>query len=149
MLTPMRVTAVAAATAVLLTAVAGAQQRPAAIEVLPVRGQVYLLASAAGLVLTYWSLGLQEGILSMSLQIDWRVLAFTLAIAAMTAVAFGIGPAIATTRVLESLLFGVGALDVPTFVVMSAVMLAVALLASYVPAARASRLDPMRLLRAE
>ena len=39
---------VVATTAALLTAVAGAQQRPAAIEVLPVRGQVYLLASAAG-----------------------------------------------------------------------------------------------------
>jgi putative ABC transport system permease protein len=59
---------------------------------------ISLLASAAGLLLTYWSLGLQEGILSMALEIDWRVLAFTLAIAAMTAVAFGIGPAIATTR---------------------------------------------------
>jgi putative ABC transport system permease protein len=59
---------------------------------------VSLLASAAGLVLTYWSLGLHEGILLVALEIDWRVLAFTLAIAAMTAVAFGIGPAISTTR---------------------------------------------------
>jgi putative ABC transport system permease protein len=59
---------------------------------------ISLLASAAGLILTYWSLGLQEGILSMALEIDWRVLAFTVGIAVMTAVAFGIGPAMATTR---------------------------------------------------
>jgi putative ABC transport system permease protein len=59
---------------------------------------ISFLASAAGLILTYWSLGLQEGILSMAFEIDWRVLAFTLAIAAMTSLAFGIGPAIATTR---------------------------------------------------
>jgi ABC-type antimicrobial peptide transport system permease subunit len=67
----------------------------------------------------------------------------------LVGVGLGLVAAIATTRVLESLLFGVGALDVPTFVVMSGVMLAVALLASYVPAARASRLDPMRLLRSD
>jgi len=71
--------------------------------------------------------------------------------ARLTLVGVGIGlvVAIATTRVLESLLFGVGALDLPTFVVMSGVMVTVALLASYIPAARASRLDPCRLLRSE
>jgi predicted permease len=67
----------------------------------------------------------------------------------LTLVGIGLGliAAIATTRVLDSLLFGVGALDAPTFMVMSGVMVTVALIASYVPAARASRLDPMRLLR--
>ncbi len=59
---------------------------------------ISLVASAAGLVLTYWSLGLQQGILSVALEIDWRVLTFTVATAAVTALAFGIGPAIATTR---------------------------------------------------
>lgn len=46
-------------------------------------------------------------------------------------------------------LFGVGSRDVPTFVAMSGVMLAVALLASYVPARRASSVDPMESLHAE
>jgi ABC-type lipoprotein release transport system permease subunit len=40
-------------------------------------------------------------------------------------------------------------MDVPTFAAMSLVMIAIALLASYVPARRASAVDPMRSLRAE
>ena len=61
----------------------------------------------------------------------------------------GLLAAFAFTRVLDSLLFGVGSLDVPTFTVMSGVMLAVALLASYIPARRASSVDPMESLRTE
>ena len=57
--------------------------------------------------------------------------------------------ALAITSVLETLLFGVEALDAPTFTAMSAVMLAVTLLASYIPARRASSVDPMQALRAE
>jgi ABC-type antimicrobial peptide transport system permease subunit len=68
---------------------------------------------------------------------------------ALAGIAIGVVAATATTRLLNSLLFGVGALDPGTFAFMSSVMLAVALVASYVPAARASRLDPMRLLRSE
>jgi len=64
-------------------------------------------------------------------------------------VAIGVVTALLLTRVLESQLFGVGAMDVLTFAAMSAVMLGVALLASYVPARRASSVDPMRSLRAE
>lgn len=61
----------------------------------------------------------------------------------------GLLAAIFLTRVLESLLFGVGSLDLPTFAAMAGLMLAVALLASYVPARRASSVDPMESLRAE
>jgi putative ABC transport system permease protein len=46
-------------------------------------------------------------------------------------------------------LFNVGRLDILAFAAMSAVMLVVALLASYVPARRASRVDPVVALRAE
>lgn len=53
------------------------------------------------------------------------------------------------TRVRESLPFGVGSLDVPTLAAMAGLMLAVALLASYVPVRRASSVDPMESLRAE
>jgi putative ABC transport system permease protein len=67
----------------------------------------------------------------------------------LAGVAFGLVAALGFTRLLDSLLFGVEALDVPTFVAMSVVMLAVALLASYVPAQRASSVDPMDSLRAE
>jgi len=68
---------------------------------------------------------------------------------ALLGVVIGVVAALLVTDVLESLLFGVSAVDVPTFAGMSAVMIAVALLASYIPARRASSVDPMRSLRAE
>jgi len=67
----------------------------------------------------------------------------------LAGVAVGLLAALALTRALDSLLFGVGTLDAPTFVVTSGVMLAVALLASYIPARRASSVDLMQLLRLE
>ena len=57
--------------------------------------------------------------------------------------------AVGLTRYIEGLLFNVGRLDILAFAAMSAVMLAVALLASYVPARRASRVDPVVALRSE
>jgi ABC-type lipoprotein release transport system permease subunit len=53
------------------------------------------------------------------------------------------------TRVLEGMLFGVRAIDVPTFLAMALLMLGVAVLASYIPARRASSVDPMRSLRVD
>ena len=49
----------------------------------------------------------------------------------------------------ERLLFGVEAVDTTTFVVMSASMLGIGLLASYVPARRASLVDPIESLRGD
>jgi predicted permease len=53
------------------------------------------------------------------------------------------------TTYIQSLLFGVGRFDAVAFAGMSGVMLAVAMLASYLPARRASRVDPVIALRAE
>jgi putative ABC transport system permease protein len=53
------------------------------------------------------------------------------------------------TRMLASLLFGVGPANPLTYFTVSAIMLAVAVLACYLPAARAVRIDPMRALRYE
>jgi len=64
-------------------------------------------------------------------------------------VALGVGGAAALTRLMESLLFGVTALDPATYVAVSATLFAVALLAGYLPARRVTRIDPMQSLRAE
>jgi putative ABC transport system permease protein len=53
------------------------------------------------------------------------------------------------TRMLASLLFGVGPTNLLTYIAVSAVMFAVAALACYLPAVRATRIDPMRALRYE
>src|ERR1041385_2143502 len=63
--------------------------------------------------------------------------------------AIGIATALASTRALRSMLFGVDAMDVSTFVAMSASMIVVGLLASYVPARRASSVDAIESLRRE
>jgi predicted permease len=64
-------------------------------------------------------------------------------------VGIGIVVAILATRALGSLLFGVQAVDATTFIGMSLAMLGIGLLASYVPARRASRVDPIESLRAD
>ena len=68
---------------------------------------------------------------------------------AVAGIVAGTLAAVGLTRYIETLLFNVGRLDILAFSAMSAVMLAVALLASYVPARRASRVDPVVALRAE
>lgn len=65
----------------------------------------------------------------------------------MAGVVIGIGGALAVTRVMNGLLFGVTATDPATFVEAAALFLLVALAASYLPARRATRIDPMAALR--
>ena len=61
----------------------------------------------------------------------------------------GIAAAYMTTRYLASLLFEVKALDPMAFIVMAGVLIAMGMLASYVPARRASNVDPMEALRSD
>jgi putative ABC transport system permease protein len=63
--------------------------------------------------------------------------------------ALGLGGAAASTRLLEDWLYGVTPLDVRTFVGAAVVMLAVALASVWIPARRATRVDPLTALRTE
>ena len=64
-------------------------------------------------------------------------------------VGVGLAAAVGLTRLMSSLLFGVAAVDPLTYAAVSALLMAAAVLASYVPARRAMAIDPVEALRAE
>jgi putative ABC transport system permease protein len=68
---------------------------------------------------------------------------------ALAGVALGLCGAFLLSRFMSSLLFGVRPTDPVTFCAIGVILGAVALLASYIPARRAARIDPMVSLRAE
>jgi putative ABC transport system permease protein len=88
------------------------------------------------------ALGAQRGdVLQMILRQSART--------ALVGVAIGIGAALGLTQLMRSLLFGVSAQDPITFAAAAALLIAVALLASYIPARRAMLVEPVVALRYE
>ena len=121
------------------------------------------LGIAASLALTLGAIGL-FGVLSYVVAERTREIGVRMALGAEAAkvrrmvvkqgarliavgVVVGVVAATATSRVLASLLFGVQSTDLATFVGMSAALVMTGLLASYLPARRASRVDPIESLR--
>jgi putative ABC transport system permease protein len=68
---------------------------------------------------------------------------------AIAGVSIGLAAALAVTRVLESLLFSTSATDPVTFIAIPLILTGVAFLASFIPARRATKVDPIVALRYE
>jgi len=68
---------------------------------------------------------------------------------AFAGIGIGLAAALAATRLIARFLYGVQATDPATFAAVSLLLVAVALLASYLPARRAMRIDPMKAIRLE
>ena len=68
---------------------------------------------------------------------------------ALTGIAIGIAGSLAATRLLADFLFGVKPTDPVTYAGVALLLLAIALVASYIPSRRALRVDPITALRSE
>jgi len=93
-------------------------------------------------------LGIRMALGAQRRTILWMVLRETL-VMVTTGIAVGLAASAAATRLISSMLFGIAPTDPITISLAIGMMLAVALLAGYVPAHRAMKVDPMRALRYE
>ena len=131
-------------------------QRRFALMLMLVFAAVALLLAAVGIygVMSYTvaqrtqeigirvALGATPGsVLSMVVRDGMRLVGLGLAV--------GLVASLLLTRLVSSMLYGVSATDVPTFIAIAAVLAAVALVAIVIPARRATRVDPMLALRAD
>ncbi len=115
-----------------------------------------LLLSSVGIygVLSYMvaqrtrDIGIRMALGASQAQIVWDILGFGVRLAGL-GLAVGLAAALAATRLLSSLLYGVRPTDGVTFAAVSFILLVVAVIASYLPARRATRVDPLVALRYE
>jgi predicted permease len=131
----------------------------------PQRFNMFLLAAFAGLALLLAGVGIYS-VLAYSVRQRTREIGVRMALGAKMAdvlrrvvidglkptllgVAIGIGVALALTRVLGTLVFGVEATDAATFAAVSLLLTAVGVLASVMPAYRATQVNPLKVLRDE
>ena len=129
------------------------------------RFNTLLLGLFAGLATLLSAVGI-FGVMNYSVALRTRELGLRLAVGAqprqvlllvlkqglgltIVGVVLGLAAAFALTRLLSGLLFGVAAVDVTTFASISLLLVIVSLLACYLPARRAMRIDPLSALRYE
>jgi putative ABC transport system permease protein len=134
-------------------------------SVAPRRSQMFILVAFAILAVVLAAIGVY-GVMSYSVSQRAHEFGIRMALGAtqrdvlalilhqglalsLKGIAVGLLGAAALTRFLSSLLFGVSANDVATFVGASVMLACVALLASYLPARRATKLDPIETLKYE
>jgi putative ABC transport system permease protein len=127
------------------------------------RFSMLLLAIFAGVALALAAVGIY-GVMSYSVAQRTHEIGIRMALGAQTGavlklavgyglklvlagLVIGLAVAFALTRVMSSLLFGVTPTDPTTFVLISLILLVVALVASYIPARRATKVDPVIALR--
>jgi putative ABC transport system permease protein len=127
------------------------------------RFSMLLLAIFAGLALVLAAVGIY-GVMSYSVTQRRNEIGIRMALGAqrsdvlkltvgqglklvLVGVAVGLVGAFVLTRLMVSLLFGVGATDPSTFIAISVILIAVALFASFIPARRATKVDPLVALR--
>jgi ABC-type antimicrobial peptide transport system permease subunit len=68
---------------------------------------------------------------------------------ASVGIVFGLIAAFASTRLIANQIYGISATDPGTFIAITFLLLGIALMASLIPASRASRVDPLKSLREE
>jgi len=93
-------------------------------------------------------IGIRMALGARQMDVLWMVLRETLLLV-LIGVAIGVPGALASARLISSMLYAVRAIDPVTFVGASLFLTSVALLATYIPARRATKVDPMVALRYE
>jgi predicted permease len=136
-----------------------------ATELARPRFAMFLLAVFAATALTMAAIGIY-GLMSYTVAQQTREIGIRMALGALhgdilkrvagrafvlalAGVGLGVAGALALTRLMSTLLFGVSPTDAGAFTASAAILILVAVVASYVPARRASRVDPLVALRYE
>jgi putative ABC transport system permease protein len=131
----------------------------------PTRFAMALLAAFSGVALLLSAVGLY-GVIAFAVTQRTREIGIRIALGAaprsvtslvvrsgmnltLIGATLGVAAAVGATRVLAGMLYGVHPADPTTFAAIVALVLVIALTASYIPARRAARIDPTEALRAE